>query len=189
MPTHPPERIVGERVVVRRYAPHDAAALVRSETESLEHLRPWMPWIRHEPQTVEQRVEMIETWTKEWDEATNFVYTMVDPADESRIIGGTGLHLRNGPDEIEIGYWVHIDHVGRGVATESARLLTTAGLALDGKEAVLICHDRANRASGAVPRKLGYRLVEEYSRPNEAPAETGIHHKWRVTAAEWIALG
>lgn len=166
--------------MLRRHAPDDVAALSRAIAESREHLLPWMAWAAHEPQSDVQRAQRISDWRASWDAATNFSMAMVDPADETRIIGGTGLHPRGGPRTIEIGYWVHADWVGRGVATEASQLLTTAALDLDAFDAVEICHDRANRASGAVPRKLGYRLVEEFAHSRDAPAHTGWFWRWRT---------
>lgn len=55
MAINPPQRIVGERVVVRSPCVGDGPALVEAVTASIEHLRPWMPWIEFEPQSVEQR--------------------------------------------------------------------------------------------------------------------------------------
>ena len=54
---------VGE-YIVRKYERSDAEALVIAVTESCEHLRPWMPWIKFEPQSVVQREELIKTWNR-----------------------------------------------------------------------------------------------------------------------------
>ena len=185
MATHIPERLVGDRVVLRRHTLDDAPALVKAITASIDHLRPWMPWVQHEPQSVAQRRDMLAEWIGGWDATTNFPVAMVDPADESRIVGGCGLHRRGGPNQIEIGYWVHVDFTGQGVASEASRLLTNAGLILDGVDEVLICHDAANIASGMVPRKLGFTHIEEYRVPRTAPAESGLHWKWRMTEGDW----
>ncbi len=61
---------------------------------------------------------------------------------------------------LEIGYWVRADCVGQGLATEATRALTTEGLALPGIDRIQIHCDPANRASAAIPRKLGYRHRE-----------------------------
>lgn len=185
MATHIPERLVGERVVLRRHTLDDAPALVKAVTASIEHLRPWMPWIRHEPQSVAQRRDMIADWIARWDSAAEFPIAMVDPADESRIVGGCGLHRRGEPNQIEIGYWVHVDFTGRGVATDASRLLTNAGLILDGVDEVIIGHDAANLASGAVPRKLGFTHIEERRVEVTARGERGMQWNWRMTEREW----
>ena len=43
--SNPAYRIETKRLVVRCYDPSDAPLLAESVTESLEHLRPWMPWV------------------------------------------------------------------------------------------------------------------------------------------------
>ena len=50
---------------------------------------------------------------------------------------------------------------------------------------VEIRHDKANVASGGVPAKLGFTLVEEYTREITAPAETGTGYVWRMERNEW----
>jgi hypothetical protein len=56
--------------------------------------------------------------------------------------------------------------------------------------AVEIWHDRANVASGGVPRLLGYRLVgHRPARGSErAPGDEGIECQWLVTREEWEQL-
>ena len=147
-----------------------------------------MPWIKFEPQSVEQR----ETWIAEQVAAraacTDFGYFYVDPQDDDRIIGGTGFHLRNKPHQLEIGYWTHVEMSGRGVCTEATRLMTTVALEQPGINEVLICCDAANLASAAIPAKLGYTMIEEYVHEREAPAETGVNLRWSMTAADWPAF-
>ena len=53
---------------------------------------------------------------------------------------------------LEIGYWVHVDHLQKGYATEMARILTSAAFTVPGIERVEIHHDKANTRSGAIPR-------------------------------------
>ena len=74
---------------------------------------------------------------------------------------------------------------GRGIAGRVAGALTDVAFAVAGIEAVEIVHDRRNGPSGKIPARLGYRLVEEFRRPPEAPAESGLCHRWRLTAETW----
>jgi ribosomal-protein-serine acetyltransferase len=177
-----PERIEGDGVLLRRWRVADAELQHRAVTESLEHLRPWMPWIAHEPQPLERRREMLAGWEREWAEGGDaYLAVVVD----GEIAGSTGLHRRRGPGVLEIGYWIHPGFVRRGIASTVARLLTAAAFAVDGIERVEIHHDMANEASGGVPRRLGYRLVAETPKPVEAPGESGLDCTWSITREEW----
>ncbi len=182
MPIELPTRIVVDDLIVRTYEPGDAPALVATIGRSIEHLRPWMPWVRFEPQTAEQRVEMFAEWA-ERRASTGTTGYGIFAGDE--VVGGTGLHATGWPEVLEIGYWVAVDHVGRGIATRVAGALTDAAFAQPSIDGVQILHDRRNRASGRVPERLGYRLVEELRRLPEAPGESGLFHRWRVGRRDW----
>ena len=156
-------------IVVRRLQVEDAPALHDAILDSLEHLRPWMPWVALEPLTLEQRVE----WVRGGTEAEGIFLGGV-------IVGGTGIHDRLGPEAREIGYWVRAGHTDRGIATEAARQMTERALAIEGVRAVEIHHDKANLASARVPAKLGYSLVREVPDEIRAPGECGISCEWRL---------
>jgi RimJ/RimL family protein N-acetyltransferase len=85
---------------------------------------------------------------------------------------------RMGPGTLEIGYWVHVAHTGRGVATAAARLLTAAAGRIDGVATVWIVCDEANVRSAAVPRRLGYRLDRVDSMDVTPAAGTGRAQRW-----------
>ena len=48
-------RIETERLVIRCYEPDDAPKLHEAITRSLDHLRPWLPWVQQEPKPPEAR--------------------------------------------------------------------------------------------------------------------------------------
>jgi len=179
-----PERLDGpDDVVVRRWVSEDAEALVAAVTESAEHLRPWMPWMAQEPMSVDQRVQMIEDWERDAISKGDVVMGVFVG---DRVAGGTGLHRRLGADGLEIGYWIHVGFVRRGLATLVSALLIDAAFALPEIKRVQICHDKANPASGGVPRKLDFRLEHETPAEIEAPGEVGISCCWQITRAEWF---
>jgi ribosomal-protein-serine acetyltransferase len=171
-------------LVVRRYRLQDAAALVEAVTASVEHLRPWMPWIALEPQTVEQRRDFISETIAKWEAGSDMTCGMF-LAESGELVGGTGLHRRRGPGVLEIGYWTHAGYLGRGYATEASRALTSAALSLDGIKAVEIHHDKANARSRRVPEKLGYELVAETPDEVTASGEAGIDLTWRMPKERW----
>ena len=154
----PPYRIVTERLVLRCWERRDARLLKEAVDSSLEDLRPWMPWAEHEPQTLEEKVALLRTFRGDFDLGNDFVYGVFS-RDEAGVVGGSGLHLRRGPDAFEIGYWIRADHAGQGLATEATAALTRVGFELGGVDRIEIRCDPTNERSRVIPHKLGY--VEE----------------------------
>ncbi|MEU0539624.1 GNAT family N-acetyltransferase [Nocardia sp. NPDC005978] len=172
----PPQRIELEGLLLRRWQPEDLTARVEALTESYEHIHPWMEWLA-EPPTVAKQREFDETVAQGWpthDRAFN--YGIFDG--DGTLLGAIGLHDCLGPPALEIGYWCHVKHTGRGVVTRSAGELTRIALALPGIESVEIHCDEANVRSAAVARRLGYRLDRIEPRVQSAPAESGRGMFW-----------
>lgn len=151
----PAYRIITNRLVIRCYDPADAPLLEASVLESLEHLRPWMPWANGEPPSLQERIALLRTFRGKFDLGQDFTYGIFTP-DGTRLIGGTGLHTRPGPLAREIGYWINKDFINQGLATEVSAALTHVAFEIDQVSRVEIHCDPANHRSAAVPRKLGY---------------------------------
>jgi ribosomal-protein-serine acetyltransferase len=180
--TRLPELIEGDGVVLRRWRVADAPAQHRVLLESLEHLRPWMPFVATEPLSLSERAALIAEWEREWELGGDvYLAILVD----GEVAGSAGLHRRIGPGGLEIGYWLHPGFTGRGIATAAARALTGAALGVEGVDRVEIRNDRANVASGAVPARLGYTRVREEPNRECAPADAGVDEIWRMTRPEW----
>jgi RimJ/RimL family protein N-acetyltransferase len=178
----PPDEVELAEFVMRRYRREDSAALAAAVTESLEHLRPWMPWIALEPTTLKDREKLFAQWDRDWAEGAQYSYGMFL---DDRVVGGAGLMRRIAPDGLEIGYWVHRDFVGRGFATRAAGTLTTLGLSLPEVTHIEIHHDKANVASGRIPEKLGFSLLREQPSDEPAPGGTGVSRIWRMDGSRW----
>jgi ribosomal-protein-serine acetyltransferase len=174
-----PETIDAEGLLLRRWRVEDAEALNRAVAESLEHLRPWMGWTAQEPLSMQKRRDLIVEWEREWEAGGDCTIGVFR---EGEVVGGCGLHRRRGPSTLELGYWTHVDFLRQGIATRVAAALGEAALAVPGIEQVEIHHDRANEASAAVPRRLGYEFAGETPDQPEAPAEIGIDCTWRLVA-------
>jgi RimJ/RimL family protein N-acetyltransferase len=163
----PAYRLVTSHLELRAYDPSQAPALRTAIVESLEHLRPWMPWADAEPQPLDQKVELLRKFRAHFDLGVEFGYAIFS-GDE--LVGGTGLHPRAGPGALEIGYWIHVRHVGQGWATEAAGALTRAAIELHDVRRVEIRCDPVNARSAAVPRKLGFRLEATLRAVTPSPA-------------------
>jgi RimJ/RimL family protein N-acetyltransferase len=177
-----PSRLETPRLLLRHWTEDDADALSKAINESLEHLRPWMEWIEHEPLTLEGRKEGIRQWRREWSEGDASTFGIFLG---STVVGSTGLTRRSGPETLEIGYWLHVGHTGKGYATEVVRALTHAAFGTPGIEVVEIRTDRANLASARVPQRLGYTLSGETTREPDAPGVVGIDQHWVMKRDDW----
>jgi RimJ/RimL family protein N-acetyltransferase len=165
-----PCRIETERLVVRCYEPSDAAALKDAIDSSLDHLQPWMPWAEDEPQTLEQKTELLRGFQSEFEAGENFTYGIF-ARDESEVLGGTGLHPRIEPGGLEIGYWVRASATRHGLVTESTGALVRVGFEVCGADRIEIRIEPGNEASFGVPRKLGF--VEEATLRRRLPGREG----------------
>jgi RimJ/RimL family protein N-acetyltransferase len=174
--------VTTDQLVVRMWRSEDVPLLHEAVLDSLDHLRPWMPWIASEPLSLAARMSLVETWVRQ-QELGDRVFGMFvgDVA-----VGSCGLHPRLGPGGFEIGYWVRAGHTGRGYATRGARVLTDLAFADEAINRIEIHHDVANTASGRVPARLGYAYVGDVTRPVLAPSETGVQSVWRVGRDEWL---
>ena len=181
-PARPPERFVRGDLLVRRWRRTDVLAMAAAVAESVEHLRPWMPWVAFEPLSPADRQALLGRWDRAWQTGEEFNYALFAGG---RVVGSCGMMRRIGPGGIEIGYWVHPRHLRRGYATVAAASLTDAAFGLPGVTHVEIHHDVANVASGRVPERLGFGLVGDEPRPAEAPGETGTNRVWRLARDAW----
>jgi RimJ/RimL family protein N-acetyltransferase len=179
----PPEEIDLPGYLLRRLTARDAPALSVAATESMEHLAPWMGWAT--PDGVSVEVQQARMSGPEWSWAPNGDYGYGVFLPDGRLVASLGLHRRIGPGALEIGYWVHVDHVRHGIATMSARALTDAGFAMRGIRRMEIHCDAANRASAAVPARLGYRMVGSEEHEPEASGEEGRRLIWVTYEREW----
>jgi ribosomal-protein-serine acetyltransferase len=179
-PPRPPEVIDAGPAILRRWRMADLEAAYEAVLESLEHLRPWMPWATGFNRA--SQAEFLAGCERDWDAGAAFNYAML--VDEA-IAGSIGLMARIGPGGLEIGYWVHQAYTRRGLATAASAALVEQAFALPGIERVQIVHDELNVASGGVPRKLGFTEIERRPLDHYPPGGTGIGVVWQLTRAEW----
>ncbi len=152
----------------------DAMALEAAVERSREHLRPFMVWAAAAPMSPVAR----RAWFAEQAARGNRLYGAWDG---DLLVGTIGLHPRIGPGGLEIGYWVHVDHVRRGIATTMVRRVCELAFAEPEVRFLEIRHDTANPASGRVAAAAGFARVGDQPGPEpHAPAGTGVDAVWRL---------
>ena len=178
MTNAPPERIeLDDGIRVRWLVTEDADNVARAVGESLDHLKPWMPWADVQSADPHFQRERLRNHPQQRARREEWQYGIFADG-RPGMIGAIGLMTRRGPGTLEIGYWLHVDAGGRGYMTNAARALTEAGLQVDGVDRMIIVCDEANVRSAAVPRRLGYTLDRIETRAPEAPGETGRMQLW-----------
>ena len=181
---HPlPPSITTSRLVLRPWSVADAPKLKALIDANIDHLRAWMPWAMNEPSPVEVIAKRIEGFQANVRDGTDYGVGVL-LGDEA--IGGAGLHRRNGPDTLEIGYWMSAAHTKRGYASEAAMALTRLAFTMPHVEHVQIRCDPRNAASAAVPKKLGFShiatLEADTVTPTGEPRATMV---WQLSRANF----
>lgn len=151
----PPYRIETDRLVIRCWQPSDAEMMKTALDRSIDHLLPWMPWAKFEPETLDQKVEKCRLFRSRFDTDEDYIYGIFNK-DETVALGGTGLHTRRGPNAFEIGYWVNVDHTKQGIATEASKVMTIIGFNYCQRDRMEIHCDPENIHSAVIPRNIGY---------------------------------
>lgn len=151
----PPLAIRTPRLVLRCWEPSDAPLLDEAIGSSVGELREWMPWAWEEPLAMTERAALLQSFHDGFHEGRDYVFGIF-AADESEVIGGTGLHTRAGEGAFEIGYWIRTSRTGQGYATEATAALAAIALTVCGADRVEIRVDPANAASRRIPEKLGF---------------------------------
>jgi RimJ/RimL family protein N-acetyltransferase len=123
-----PSRLETPDFTVRTYERGDGAALTQAVEPSYDHLRPWLRWPRP-TQPVHESEVLVRRFLA--DHLTNRDHTLgIWSPDGSRLLGGTGFHLRGRPlaDRVgEIGMWIRVDAAGQGLGSAVLRAMLRWG--------------------------------------------------------------
>jgi RimJ/RimL family protein N-acetyltransferase len=130
-----------------------------------------MPWAANEPQSLEEKVELLRGFRGNFDLGEDYVLGIFS-RDESEVVGGSGLHTRVGDDAFEIGYWIRASRAGEGLGREATAALTRVAFECCGVDRMEIRVEPSNERSAAIPKKLGY-TAEAKLRRRLPPAADG----------------
>jgi RimJ/RimL family protein N-acetyltransferase len=153
-----PERYAQPGFVLHCRRPGDGAQVTEAINASYEHLKVFMHWATPE-QSVERTEQLSREFYGKWLQATDFPLAIWNE-DESRILGGCGYHLREGPLELhnaEIGMWIRADAAGHGLGTAVLAALLRWGFSEWPWLRLSWRCSAANLASQRVAEKAGMR--------------------------------
>ena len=152
-----PFELETERLVIRSPAAADAQQLAEAIGETIDALRPWMPWAGHVPTLAEAR-DNCSRAEQEFKDGTDHRFHLF-LRESGVFIGGSGLHRIDwSVPKCEIGYWVRQSHTGKGYVTEAIREITRFALDDLAANRVEMRMSSENAKSRRVPERLGFVL-------------------------------
>jgi RimJ/RimL family protein N-acetyltransferase len=154
-----PERIETERLILRCPQPGDGAVVNAAVCESLDALRPFMPWAQVAPRLDESELVCRRAQAR-FRLREDLVLSMFERAadgSEGRYVGGSGLHrILWDVRRFEIGYWCRSSCTGQGYVTEAVRALNRVAFDQLGARRVELRMDGSNERSRRVAERAGF---------------------------------
>jgi RimJ/RimL family protein N-acetyltransferase len=167
-----PDSFDTERLTIRSPLPGDGEELQAAVAETIDDLRPWMPWADHVP-TVEEDEELVRRWRAHFltrEDLPLLLFLKGTPT----LVGGSGLHRINWQvPSFEIGYWVRQRFAGQGYITEAVRGVAQFAFETLGARRVEIHCDARNVRSQRVAERAGFAL-EATLRNHDVAADGGL---------------
>ena len=152
-----PERIETERMILRAAKSGDGPEAFEAVLESVNELKPWMPWVHPEPKR-EGSIEFHANAQAKWYSRDMLDFQWIDKATQ-RLIGKGGFHTINWDvPKFEIGYWVRTSMAGKGYCTEAVNALVAFARRELGAKRLEICSDPRNCGSRHVAERCGFVL-------------------------------
>ena len=165
-----PDSFETERLTIRSPLPGDGEELQAAVAESIDDLRPWMPWADHVP-TVEEEEEAVRRGRARFLTRED-LWLLLFLKGTHTLVGGSGLHRMDWDvPSFEIGYFARSRFAGQGYITEAVRGVTRFAFeTLEARRVEIRC-DARNERSRHVAERAGFEL--EATLRNHAVAADG----------------
>ena len=164
-----PEQFETERLIIRIPQPGDGKAMNDAIRESIDDLRPWMPWARVVPSVAESETFVRESALR-FRNHEDLPLSLFRKSD-GLYVGNSGMHnIAWDVPRFEIGYWVRTSLSGQGYITEAVNGI--ADMAFNKLNAVRLeirC-DANNQRSAAVALRAGFTLEATLHKESRTPS-------------------
>lgn len=150
------ERIVGERIVLRRPNKKDIPLLV--EYCNSREIARWIPVMPH-PYTKKDAEWFVKDCAEKWNADKSYQYAIEV---QGQLAGMIGLNRRQ-TGVAELGYWIAKPFQGQGITTEAAKLVVLHGFKHMKLHRIEAAYLAGNEGSKRVMEKLG--MKHEGTRP------------------------
>jgi RimJ/RimL family protein N-acetyltransferase len=152
-----PEQLESARLIIRAPRIRDAAAVHAAVCESIEELRPWMPWAKEPPSIEETRANLRKSRRK-YLRGKDFRFNIFLKGTDTFVMG-SGLHRIDWRvPKVEIGYWIRTPFSGQGYVTEAVNAITEFAIECFGAKRIEIRMDDRNERSWRVAERCGFQF-------------------------------
>jgi RimJ/RimL family protein N-acetyltransferase len=141
-------------ILIRPFRVEDLNPMYEAVRESIAEISPWLPWC-HPDYRIEDTSAFILSREDAWKNEGEYGFAVCD-VKTGAFLGGVGISQVNQIYKCaNLGYWVRSSCVGRGVASQSARLAARFGLEELGLQRIEILVATGNHASQRAAEKAG----------------------------------
>ena len=152
-----PDRFETERLTIRSPLPGDGTELQAAVAETIEDLRPWMPWADRVPTVEEEEGEVRRARARFLTREDLWLFLFLKGT--HTLVGGSGFHQIDwNVPRLEIGYWVRRRFQGRGYISEAVRGISSFAFDTLGARRLEFRCDARNVRSRRVAERAGYEL-------------------------------
>ena len=159
-----PYSIETPRLRLRCWQPSDAIPLKNAIDSSLLQLQTWVDWTLDHPMPIAMLQAQLATLRDRFAAGEDWTFAIFD-LQETRLLGGAGVHPRGARDRVELGYWLRSDATGQGFAQEAVTALCAAAFRRPDVTRIDILCDAHNVRSAAVAQRLGFTLEGTFRQP------------------------
>jgi ribosomal-protein-serine acetyltransferase len=152
-----PESFETKRLIIRAPLWEDGVMVNRAIKESIDELRPWMPWAQQIP-TIEESEIISRQGRVHFLERSDLRLYLIHKT-TGQFIGSSGLHRIDWKvRKFEIGYWVNTLFRGQGYITEAVEGITNFAINELQANRIEIRCDSRNKRSAQIAERLGFNM-------------------------------
>lgn len=152
-----PEHFDTARLTIRAPEWGDGAEVSEAIRESVEQLRPWLPFAEKVP-SLEESEAHVRKAKLQFLERTDLVLHLRDKQTDD-FVGSSGLHRIDWNARcFEIGYWIRSSRAGEGLMTEAVEGIEQFAITYLNANRLEIRCDSRNVRSAKVAERAGYTL-------------------------------
>lgn len=152
-----PESFESKRLIIRAPKYGDGAASYEAVQESMEELRPWMPFANDSLTPENSEINIRQAHLKFLKRSD--LRLMLFSKESGQLVGSSGLHRIDWDvRKFEIGYWLRSSYAGQGYMSEAVEAITNYAIRELAANRIEIRCDARNGKSARVAERNGFVL-------------------------------